>query len=70
MEETRSIVFTILVGDRPYLHEGWKLSNSKDIQTIWFHRLIVFVLQQYFHLLSFFTMSIIILKIPMNYKYI
>jgi len=34
MEETRSIVFTILVGDRPYLHEGRKLSNLKDIQTI------------------------------------
>jgi hypothetical protein len=26
------------------LHEGQKLSNLKDIQTIWFHHLIVFVL--------------------------
>jgi hypothetical protein len=26
------------------LHEGEKLSNLKDIQTIWFHQLIVFVL--------------------------
>jgi hypothetical protein len=70
MEETRSIVFTILVGDWPYLHEGRKLSNLKDIQTISFHQLIVFVLQQYFHLLSFFIMSIIILRNSMSYKYI
>jgi hypothetical protein len=34
MEETKSIFFSILVGDRPYLHEGQKLSNLKDIQTI------------------------------------
>jgi hypothetical protein len=26
------------------LYEGQKLSNLKDIQTIWFHQLIVFVL--------------------------
>jgi hypothetical protein len=52
VEETRSIVFTILIGNRPYLHEGWKLSNSKDIQTIWFHQLIVFLLQQYFHIFN------------------
>jgi hypothetical protein len=26
------------------LHEGQKLSNLKDIQTIWFHQLIVFVI--------------------------
>jgi hypothetical protein len=26
------------------LHVGQKLSNLKDIQTIWFHQLIVFVL--------------------------
>jgi hypothetical protein len=30
----RLIVFIIIVGDRPYLHEGKKLSNLKDIQTI------------------------------------
>jgi hypothetical protein len=70
MEETISIVFTILVGDRPYLHEGQKLSNWKDIQTIWFHQLIVFVLQQYFYLLSFVTMSIIIQRNSMSHKYI
>jgi len=44
MEERRSIVFIILVGGKSYLHEGQKLSNLKDIQTIWFHQLIVFVL--------------------------
>jgi hypothetical protein len=70
MEETKSIFFSILVGDRPYLHEGQKLSNLKDIQTIWFHQLIAFVLQQYFHILSFSTMSIIILRNSMSYKYI
>jgi hypothetical protein len=26
------------------LYEGQKLSNLKDIQTIWFHQLIMFVL--------------------------
>jgi hypothetical protein len=26
------------------LHEGQKLSNLKNIQTIWFHQLIVFIL--------------------------
>jgi hypothetical protein len=26
------------------LHEGQKLSNQKDIQTIWFHQLTMFVL--------------------------
>jgi hypothetical protein len=56
MEETRSIVFTIIVGDRPYLYEGRKLSNLKHIQTI------------FFHLLCFFTMSIIILRNSMSYK--
>ncbi len=39
-----SIVFIILIGDMPYLHEGCKLWNLRDIQTIWFHQLIVFVL--------------------------
>jgi hypothetical protein len=34
MEERRSIVFFILVGGKSYLHEGQKLSNLKDIQTI------------------------------------
>jgi hypothetical protein len=68
MEETRWIVFIILVCGRSYLHEGQKLSNLIDIQTIWFHQLIVFVL--YFHVLSFFTMSIIILRNSISYKYI
>ncbi len=44
MEERRSIVFIVIVGGKSYLHEGRKLSNSKDKQTIWFHQLIVFVL--------------------------
>ncbi len=44
MEEKKSIVFIILVHGTSYLHEGQKLSNLKDIQTIWFHHLIVFVL--------------------------
>jgi len=44
MEERRSIVFIIIVGGKSYLHEGQKLSNLKDKQTIWFHQLIVFVL--------------------------
>ncbi len=44
MEETRSTVFIILVGGESYLYEGQKLSNLKDIQTIWFHQLIMFVL--------------------------
>jgi hypothetical protein len=34
MEETRSIVFIILIGGELYLYEGQKLSNLKDIQTI------------------------------------
>jgi hypothetical protein len=34
MEERRSIVFIILAGGKPYLHEAQKLSNLKDIQTI------------------------------------
>jgi hypothetical protein len=34
MEERRSIVFIIIVGGKSYLHEGRKLSNLKDIQTI------------------------------------
>jgi hypothetical protein len=44
MKETKWIVFIILVGGRSYLHEWEKLLNLKDIQTIWFHQLIVFVL--------------------------
>ncbi len=44
MEERKSIVFIILVGGKSYLHEGQKLSNLKNIQTIWFHQLIVFIL--------------------------
>jgi len=43
MEETR-IIFIILGNCGSYLHEWKKLSNLKDIQTIWFHQLIVFVL--------------------------
>jgi len=34
MEETRSIVFIILVGRESYLYEGQKLSHLKDIQAI------------------------------------
>jgi hypothetical protein len=34
----------ILLGGESYLYEGQKLSDLKDIQTIWFHQLIVFVL--------------------------
>jgi hypothetical protein len=34
MEETRSIVFIILVGGESYLYEGQKILNFKDIQTI------------------------------------
>jgi hypothetical protein len=34
MEETRSIVFIILIGSESYLYEGQKLSNLKNIQTI------------------------------------
>jgi hypothetical protein len=34
--------FIILVVGRSYLYEGWRLSNLEDIQTIWFHQLIVF----------------------------
>jgi hypothetical protein len=34
MEERKSIVFIILVGGKSYLHEGQKLSNLKNIQTI------------------------------------
>jgi len=34
MEERRSIVFISIVSGKSYLHEGPKLSNLKDIQTI------------------------------------
>jgi hypothetical protein len=34
MEETRSIVFIILVGGESYLYEGQKLSHLKDTETI------------------------------------
>jgi hypothetical protein len=34
LEERRSIVLIILVGGKSYLHEGQKLSNLEDIQTI------------------------------------
>jgi hypothetical protein len=44
MEETRSSFIIILVGGKSYMHEGHKLSNLKDIKTIWIFQLIVFVL--------------------------
>jgi hypothetical protein len=44
MEETRSNLIIILIGGKSYTHERQKLSNLKNIQTIWFHQLIVFVL--------------------------
>jgi hypothetical protein len=34
MEKKDKFFIIIIVGDRPYLHEGQKLSNLKDIQTI------------------------------------
>jgi hypothetical protein len=34
MEETRSNFIIILVGGKSYMHEGQKLSNLKNIQTI------------------------------------
>jgi len=34
MEETRLNFIIILVGDKSYMHQGQKLSNLKDVQTI------------------------------------
>jgi hypothetical protein len=34
MKERKSIILIILTGGKSYLHEGQKLSNLKDIQTI------------------------------------
>jgi hypothetical protein len=31
MEEKNQLFLLFLVGDRPYLHEGQKISNLKDI---------------------------------------
>jgi hypothetical protein len=59
MEETRSIVFIIIVGGESYLYEGQKLSNFKDINHL-ISSINCVCSITIFSILSFSTMSIII----------